>query len=192
MTRCLIKENNIDEIIPGLFLGDQIAGTDKNILITNKIKVIIRVMPVEPTEHNKMYQGIKYIIIPIKDNETCQMDMNKLFDKTYIHICKYLNVKDKQNILIHCKRGHHRSAAVVGAFLMKHFDLNHSQVTKKINSIRPCALRKDKCVVKALARYYYYLNNIEHNGQLICNKVGKATICNIKPKKYKLVKARFS
>ncbi len=185
--KCLFKENNIDEVISGdgikLFLGDQIAASDKNILIKNKIQVILRVMP--NPDHNQMYRGIKYIVIPIKDKETCEVDMNKLFDKTYIYICNAL--KNKQNILVHCKRGHHRSAAVVGAFLIKFFKIDYKIVTQYINNIRPCALRKDKCMVKSLAKYYYYLNDIPYNGQLICNKVGRTTICE-KQKKYKLKK----
>ncbi|MDX1700289.1 MAG: dual specificity protein phosphatase, partial [Melioribacteraceae bacterium] len=106
-------------------------------------------------------------------------------DETYNYILSAF--KSNKNILVHCKKGHHRSAAVVGAFLIKHFNLDYKLVTQYINNIRPCALRKDKCMVKSLARYSYYLNNNPYHGPLTCNKVGRAMICD-KQKRYRLKK----
>lgn len=160
-TFCEYLENNVDEIIPNLWLGDYKSSYNYNFLVENNIKYIIRVMP--EFDIYRKFHDITYIHIPIKDQDICYKNLIDLFEITNNFIKHILN--KKKAVLIHCKRGHHRSASIVAAFLLKHLKLDYMTTLSYINSIRPCALRRDTCMTRALFKYYLYINNI------YCNKI---------------------
>ena len=76
-----------------------------------------------------------------------------------------------KSVLVHCKRGHHRSASIIAAFLMKNIGVDYLSSMAYINNIRPCALRRNTCMVKGLFNYY-----LECNGVKECNCTGQ--FCN--------------
>ncbi|CAH6421802.1 Dual specificity protein phosphatase [uncultured virus] len=154
---CQFPENCMDEIIPGLWLGDYKSAFDKKLLEDKKINYIIRVMP--DFDETERFSDIKYIQIPIKDKNVCIKNLNLLFELINFFI-KYL-LENKKNVLIHCKRGHHRSAVIVASFLIKFLNIEYINSIAYINSIRPCALRRDTCMVRGLFKYYLFLNNIK-------------------------------
>ena len=106
--------------------------------------------------------------IPIRDKHMCGQNMTEFFDTTSAFI--YQALKKKEGILVHCKKGHHRSAAAVAAFLIKYYGLQYEVATKYINKLRPCALRRDKCISNGLFNYNLKLKGI--------------TQCNVKCQKY--------
>lgn len=167
--KCLYKENDVDEIIPGLFLGNYKASYDYDFLSKHNIKYIIRVM--SEMDNDKIYNGITYIHIPIKDNEICTKNLNNLFGfaSDFILYALSKNKNNMNNILVHCKRGHHRSASVVAAFLIKYTNTDYISAIRYINNIRPYALSNDKCIMKALYKYYLSLNNNVCDN-IICDK----------------------
>ena len=154
---CEYPENNVDEIIPGLWLGDEISSYNETFLKQHNIKYIIRVLP--ETDQARKYDYVTYIHLPIKDESMCQKDLNNLFEKVNYLIKNIITNKCK--VLVHCKRGHHRSAAFVAAFLIRYLHLSFRQAVRHINKIRPCALRRDTCMTKALYNYYILLASLK-------------------------------
>ena len=170
-SKCLIKEPDASEIIPGLWLGNYGSSLDLYFLKHFNIKYILRIHEDLPAPLSLQYlnpninlkehgiynykyasDGIQYFHIPIRDSETCILNMHKLFDKTteFIHQVRLKS----ENMLVHCKRGHHRSAAVVAAYLIKYLGHPYQNVVRYINQLRPCALRRSNCMTNGLFKYY--------------------------------------
>jgi len=155
-------ENDVDEIIPGLFLGNQKSSYDEEFLKNYDIKYVIRVMP--EFDFSKKYPNIIYYHIPIKDSKTCnnsessRINYQQMFHNITILINELLE-KHNGNILIHCKRGHHRSSAIVAAYLVKYKGFSYQEAINYIKKIRPYALRKTSCVMNEL--YKYCLSDIK-------------------------------
>lgn len=153
MASCKIPENDVNEVIPNLWLGNWKSSYDRNFIMNYNIKHIIRIMPDhKPTFR---YNGVKYVHIPIRDDNTCYNDLTKMFETVGSYIATSL--RRGEGVLVHCKRGHHRSAVVVCAFLIRYLGIDYVTACAYINSLRPCALRRDTCMVRALYRYYHHL-----------------------------------
>jgi protein-tyrosine phosphatase len=149
------KEKDANEVIPHLWLGSYKAAINKNFLKEYKIKYIVTVM--DNFDKSLRFENILYLSIPIVDSETRSKNMIEIFellnDFIFRVLCK------KENILVHCKRGHHRSAVIVASFLLKYL-IDYRSAVIYINSLRPKALRRDTEMSKWLFKYYLYLNNI--------------------------------
>ena len=65
---CTYREDDANEIVPGLWLGNEKFGLDEHLIKQNKIGYIIRVMETTPL---KKIEGVKYLHIPIKDENVC-------------------------------------------------------------------------------------------------------------------------
>lgn len=156
---CELYESDVNEIIPSLYLGNNKASYDVDFLTKYKITHIIRVM--KEFDYNNMYNTITYFHIPIEDNKICTVyknNINNLLDFTSDTINKLLSNKNN-NILVHCKKGHHRSAVVICAFLIKYLNVCLNNAVLYIHKLRLCALTRDSCMVKALLNYNDYLLN---------------------------------
>lgn len=147
---CLEKEEPMDEIVQNLFLGDYESSTRRDLLDKHGIKHIVRVMP-DPDDAPQKFDHITYVQVPIKDNETCGINLNHIFDYTTDYIAQQLTKGEP--VLVHCKRGHHRSATIVAAYLLRYHKVDLESIVKRIKSFRPCALRRDVCMMDALKNY---------------------------------------
>lgn len=164
--KCNYPEHDADMIIPGLWLGN-IESSQSEFFIKNfNIRKIINVTPDIPNKFKSA--GVEYLRIPIGDGTIC--DNNNLenlgiFDKSsdFIH----RSLMENKNILVHCKRGHHRSAAIVCGFLYKYLDMPYYETISFIHNLRKCALRRDTCIGRELFKYYNKINNIK-NYQIKC------------------------
>jgi dual specificity phosphatase 12 len=151
------NENIATEIIKGLWLGDYIAANDKVFLTDNKIEQIISICKIDIDK----FFWIKYINIHIDDNDICinnnkinsLFQNNKIFNITNQFIDNAL--KNGKNILVHCKRGHHRSAVIIAAYLIYKYNLSLFDSIKYIKSKRPNSFRRETCMYKKLKNYYY-------------------------------------
>ena len=63
------------------------------------------------------------------------------------------------NILVHCKRGHHRSGAIIASFLIKYLHLDYDSAVKYINYLRPYAMRRETNMSKHLYAYHLLISN---------------------------------
>jgi len=147
-----LKENDVDMIIPNLWLGNTIAAMDENFIRQNNIKYILNVTENIPCP----FLDITYYHVPIKDKLMCDeksrnVMLNYIDDSIdFIHkgLCEGVGV------LVHCKRGHHRSSGMVVAFLMKYMNIGFLPACIYIKNIRPFALDRKTCTNKWNLEYY--------------------------------------
>jgi len=159
-------EKDVTEIIPNLWLGNLKSSYDKQFLDNYKIKNILTVM--DEFDNDYKYDDITYLVIPIKDADTCTKNMINIFDVTTLFIFNVL--KNNEGILVHCKKGHHRSAAIVAAFLIKYLKSDYYSTLKYLNNLRPFALVRKTCMSDNLFKYYLHINNIKTCNKSCCIK----------------------
>lgn len=144
-------ENDADKIIKNLWLGNYHSALNLDFLTKHNIKVIINITNDIPCR----FEHMNYIHWKVYDQMVCQRrDMINIIDDIVDHI--YIALKHNHGVLVHCKNGHHRSASIIMAFLMRYFGLNFGQSMQYIKSIRPYALNRNTCMVGIV--YYYYLH----------------------------------
>jgi len=168
---CKLPEKDVNEIVPGLWLGNHVSARDKIFLDKFNIKYIINITENVPN----LFQDIKYLRFPVRDKETCSIDTIKIFDISGRFIMNAL--KNGIGVLVHCKRGHHRSATIVAAFLMKYLKVNYITAIAYINYLRNCALRRKTCMMDGLFNYYLLLNGIKCK-ESKCGKVNNFFFCS--------------
>jgi hypothetical protein len=170
------EEKDVSEIVPNLWLGNYKAAISKTFLTKFNIKYIVNITPNVPN----VFPHIEYFHIPVRDDDTCNKDLNKAFDGSTEFILNGL--KNGTGVLVHCMRGHHRSASVVVAFLMRYLDVEYLRAVTYINSLRKCALVRDTCMTNALFAYSVHLRSSIADGQdcncLSCN-MQNVTVFNI-------------
>ena len=160
---CLFKnsEPDVNEVLPNLFLGNVKIANDNKFLLKHKIGTIIRILENDDGTRelsiiSKKINSINYYIIPIRDVDVCLRNINNIFDQTSEIIKNSL--KHDIPVLVHCKKGHHRSAAVVAAFMIKYLNIDFLSAVTYINNKRKCAFRRDTCMTRSLFIYYKYIN----------------------------------
>lgn len=162
--KCISTKCN--KIIDGLYLGNKESACDINLLKQHNIKHIIQVMPTEDLDTQKRFNNIIYKSYPIKTEYICNENINNYFNSSCNHILQ--SMKSGENVLVHCKRGHHRSAIFIIAFLVNCLNWSIKDSISHIRKIRPCALRRDMCMYNLLFDYlksqkYDIINDTKYN-----------------------------
>ena len=127
---CEFPEYDVNEIVPNLWLGNLASAYDRGFLHNYKIKHILTIY--EAFDNKYKYKDINYLVFPIRDKDMCGNNMNDFFDKTSNFI--YQALQKKEGVLVHCKKGHHRSAAATAAFLIKYYKFEYDDAVKYINN----------------------------------------------------------
>lgn len=183
--KCVHNENDADEIIPGIWLGDLKSSLDKYFIKKNKIKNVLRLIKeidtnvlsiANPTFYGYKYSkdGINYFHFPIKDSDFDCRDMKGFFKITNSIIKNSQNKKEP--ILIHCKKGHHRSGVTMACYLIKYCGYTYKGAIKKINNMRNCAMRRYTHMSEGLYKYIYSKGLKENN--IVCYEEDKYFICS--------------
>ncbi|QKF94051.1 dual specificity phosphatase [Fadolivirus algeromassiliense] len=172
---CEHPENDANEIIPNLWLGNIKAAYNQEFLKTYNIKNVLTIM--DDFDNKYKYNSITYLVIPIKDEHSCSKDMINIFNIATNFI--YNSLQNNEPILVHCKKGHHRSAALVVAFLIKYLNVDYLLALRYINYLRPCAVRRNTCMGNHLFKYYLHINNIK-TCKIECNISNKVYNCKCK------------
>jgi protein tyrosine phosphatase len=107
--------NNVDEIIPGLWLGNHNAAHDKKFLKENNITVIINCTKDIPYVNDP---SISFYRIPVDDSleEEDIIKMEKALPDV-LEFLIYTHMQNNRNVLIHCFAGVQRSAIVTVSYL---------------------------------------------------------------------------
>lgn len=126
-------EATAQEILPGLWIGNQEASQNIKFLKSKKITCIINCTETLPFPEDKNV-SLK-IRVPVRDN--LQKDqIKKLYSILNSTINKiYTNIPD-HNILVHCHAGRQRSATVLAAYLMKFGNLTKKEAIEILRSKR--------------------------------------------------------
>lgn len=166
-------EKDVSEIIPNLWLGNHKAATSKKFIDKFNIKYIVNITPNVPN----VFSHVEYLHIPVRDKETCNKELNKIFDDAGKFILSGL--KAGSGVLVHCMMGHHRSASVVVAFLMKYLETEYLQAITYINSLRRCALVRNTCMTNALFAYSVHIRTNPSDGKCNCIGCENVNVLNI-------------
>lgn len=139
-------EKEKDLIIHNLWLGDYRAAYNKPELDKHNIQIIINATDILECP----FSDKVYYLIPFHDKDVCD-DCNKNFIInsiiSSIMIIDYALDHDI-GVLVHCKKGHHRSANIILFYLMYKFNLGYLPSVFYINNIRPGALNRVTCINK--------------------------------------------
>ena len=146
------SEDNANLIINNIWLGNYAAANDFDFIRSNKIKCIINATNLP---FNK-FDFISYASFPMSDRQVCQEN----FFTTLEQAAYFVNqaIQNKMAILIHCKRGHHRSASIVAYYLMTYLNMSLVDALTLIKQYRPTAFRRMACCVKSLISCEYNKN----------------------------------
>ena len=146
-----VVEDSANQLTNNLWLGDYRAAHDPKFMHDEKIKNVINATDSIPNK----FMLINYYTYPIKDMYACYNDLFGILEDGADVINKSLS--QNKNILVHCKRGHHRSASIVAYYLMKYEHMSLIDAILFIKQNRPYAFRRMTCMLWALILYEYNL-----------------------------------
>ena len=143
------SEYDATKICYNLWLGNMNVAYDDIFFNKYKVSHIIDVTP-EKIDH---YRNISCTKIPIYDRDAHKFE-KEIFNYM-INGAKIIHdkINNGQVVLVHCKRGHHRSASIVILYLMKYHQMSLLEAIKIIKQKRPTAIRRISCMVKLLIKY---------------------------------------
>lgn len=109
-----------DEVLPGLWIGNQAASQSQNWLKLHGIRTIFNA-----TKHLPFTGGHVQIRIPVNDpgpfNDLNQTDVATMYRALPIAVDMLHDSLAKGAVLVHCHAGMQRSAALVTAYLAKYY-----------------------------------------------------------------------
>lgn len=115
-----INNISVDEVLPGLWIGNQAASQSKSWLKNNNIKTIFNC-----TKHLPFVGGAVQIRIPVNDpgpfNGLEQDDVKVMSNALPCAVDMLHYSLGKGGVLVHCHAGMQRSAAVITAYLAKYY-----------------------------------------------------------------------
>lgn len=146
-------ENDMDEIIPNLWLGNYKAAYNYKKLINNNIRNVINICDNVETPFKN--DGITYLHIPVKDRELSnKFFINGVNVKEYMYaqltraiLMIFDSLNNNEGILVHCKKGASRSACIVKYFLMIYYDFDSQKAIDFIKNKRPIAFPREKNIM---------------------------------------------
>ena len=121
---------NIDEIIPGLYLGNMSSAFNRELLTILDIKGIITVAKqIEP----QFPSELDYLVIEIEDH--AKEDISSHFKQTF----EFIETKLAQgNVLVHCANGISRSPTIVMSYIMKKRGIGFEEAFQLVSKNRLC------------------------------------------------------
>lgn len=146
---------DINEIIPGIFIGNAKASQNPLTIQQNKINMVVNC-----TKDIPFLEWIPYKIrLAINDDRNPKeiQAFQKEIDKVVGYI--YDHVTNGNTVLVHCRAGIQRSASVVSAFLMKYSEMNIQQSVEFIQTKRKQTFFGGINFYPALSYYYEQLQH---------------------------------
>jgi hypothetical protein len=143
-------ENHVDLIMDSLWLGNAESAHNIKFIFYNKIKYIINVTK-EIQDKFTHVKSITYIRLPMNDSDACKEKLLSVMEKGADHINDIIT--SQFSVLVHCKRGHHRSASIVALYLMKYYRMPLLDAIQLIKKIRPSTFRRMTCMLRSLIYY---------------------------------------
>jgi len=144
----MLRESNAYQILPNLWLGNALAAKNINFLRENDIKYIINLSCDIPNYH---FSEFTYLNVSITDSDVTANQISNIFKITNEFI--YQAFKNKDAVLVHCKRGHNKSAVIVAAFMVKHLKMDVDTTIRYINSLRRNTFTRETNLTKGLRIY---------------------------------------
>ena len=126
---------SVNEIIPGLWLGNYEASQSQEFLRIANIGTIINMTKTYPNTFES--DSIQYLRVPINDpgptNSLNQIDNTQLYEQLPF-LVEFIHDKlsNNENVLVHCRAGISRSPSLVLAYLLKYIFNNKFSNFKKM------------------------------------------------------------
>ena len=128
----MFNKEDVNLIIPGLYLGNSTSSMDENFLKKHNIQTVFNCTKDLPFHHSIK----KKFRVPVDDN--LQMEEIRNLELWSFEIVYKLTREHKQgNILVHCYAGMQRSAAVVAMYLIATYNMKHEQAISFLKHKRP-------------------------------------------------------
>ncbi|KAH3743460.1 Miro domain protein [Pelomyxa schiedti] len=123
-------ERSSNEIIPGLWLGSQLAGKNKYLLKSRHVTHVVTVLDVKVGVYP---HDFNYFIIPVEDEEST--DLLSHFEACHQFMDEAL--EHGTAVLVHCAAGISRSATIVISYLMAKRRISVEEAHKFVSAARP-------------------------------------------------------
>jgi len=136
---------NVNLIVPGLYLGNAKSSLDDEFLRKNNIRAVFNCTKDLPFHHSIRN---KYRI-PVDDNLKAE-EIRNLELWSFESIYKLAKEHKQGNVLVHCYAGMQRSAAVVAMYLIAIYEMKHEQAISFIKHKRPIAFLPFTNFLKAI------------------------------------------
>lgn len=117
------------EVVTGVFLGSLFAGKDADFLAANDISAVINVSDAKYVPP----LGVSYLHVPLRDEGDSQL--LPAFIKAWPLF--FDTVTRKKGVLVHCKLGRSRSAAILMMLLMRWLSMSLKDVYDAVRAARP-------------------------------------------------------
>jgi len=149
-----LTKPSLSEIIPGLFIGNELSTYDEPTLVDNHITAVVSLVYAKTAlwQRSKFTRHVtkeRHLHIACKDSST--QDLLKNLDT----ICDFIDrmmcqqsKKSDSKILVHCSHGISRSAAAVIAYLMRKDRKDLATVLGQVTAKRPLAKPSDDFMVQ--------------------------------------------
>lgn len=147
------REPDANQIMQMLWLGNFHAAHDFNFITSRRIKTIINITKNIPNK----FDFIDYINYYVDDEDACKKNLFHIMNDGADIINN--SIIDKRPVLVHCKKGHHRSASMIVFYLMKYHNVSLVDGIRLIKLDRPKAFTRMICILKILIWYEIEKNN---------------------------------
>ncbi len=137
-----------DQISPYIFVGNAEAVANYN----KHFALIVNVTTQVPAP-----EGVNMIRIPVNDSAT---ECKKLFDfilSTHVLEKIHQHVQKKQNVLVNCQMGMHRSCTVAACYYLKFHKMKIDETIAFMRNKRKIAFNPVYALRSTLEMFYQYL-----------------------------------
>lgn len=148
-------EHDMDMICNNIWLGNYKAAYDKELLDEHNIKYVINITDTIECPFDDKF----YLYIPIRDKYSCKLATKHFIIKNYLRAFKFIDeaISKGYGVLVHCKKGHHRSANLLLFYLVYKFNVGYIEALIYIKTKRPQALCRKTCINKWGMDVYKFL-----------------------------------
>jgi dual specificity phosphatase 12 len=131
--------NDINEIIPRLFISNWETSNNFNIIKHYNIKAVITLTSFNKPENvTNFYKNNNIDFLFIKIDDSPSENIYQYFDMTYNFIDKY--IEKNENVLVHCMAGISRSSTIILNYMLKKIYIH-----KTYKNLCPCKM-VDTCL----------------------------------------------
>lgn len=150
------SENDADLIIPYVWLGNARAAQNRQALAERDITSIVNVSDTM----TEKFPEINYLTFPLKDSPIYRNQYIDIMNQCVVFIQNA--IARQESVLIHCKRGHHRSAALLAYYLMIVDNMSLLRAMACIKKSRPTGFRRMthmlECLIDFEIRKHQYVD----------------------------------
>ena len=145
--------NAYDEIIPNLYLGGVKALVNTS-NTSSKFSLIINLIKQTYMSDNTVPDCKKYIRLPVNDSpDECDKLLSLIYETQVLeHI--HASLQANEPVLVHCFMGIQRSASLVACYLIKYYNMSHSESIIYIKTKRPIAFFGGANFANMIEKFY--------------------------------------